>query len=329
MFCEKASNLAASQVTVVIPAYNPGSFLDEALRSVAAQTAPPGRVIVIDDGSDPPVRPEAGPWPFQLDFLRLDHAGQAAARNAGLAAWTTDLIAFLDADDVWHPLKLEWQLVALIRHPTAACVGCRAILIDGTGHCTGLGPGGNSARILPLDRTSFIQGAADGILVPSMVLMRRGPWLPPGGFDGAFHTEDLVYFDEFFAREGEAMVVDLPLLKRRMHGGNLTFAYRNMLRGYMKWLKERVEPDCGPVVAGRLHARLLLICGLSALAVGNGPEARQLLRRALAAGAGGKALAGFLFACLGPEIASVVRRGRHAMAGRMAARRWSSIPRPS
>src|SRR5262249_34415469 len=95
------------QVSVIMPCHNAGRWISQALRSAAAQTAPPHEVIVIDDDStdDSVEQIQASGVPHRLLRVRANNA--AAARNAGIALATGDWIAFLDADDIWYPHHLE------------------------------------------------------------------------------------------------------------------------------------------------------------------------------------------------------------------------------
>jgi glycosyltransferase involved in cell wall biosynthesis len=92
-------------VAVVIPAYNAGQFIGEALDSVSAQTARPSEVIVVDDGSTD--RTAAVARSRGVTLLTQPNRGVAAARNLAIRATGQHWIAFLDADDVWEPGKLE------------------------------------------------------------------------------------------------------------------------------------------------------------------------------------------------------------------------------
>ena len=94
------------EATVLIPTYNRQEHLDGVLSALADQAEPdvPFAVVLVDDGSDPPVSLEGRAWPFEVELVRLEaNVGRAAARNAGLAAVRTRLTIFLDDD--MRPLK--------------------------------------------------------------------------------------------------------------------------------------------------------------------------------------------------------------------------------
>jgi glycosyltransferase involved in cell wall biosynthesis len=105
---------ATIPVSVVVPAYNRAELLDAALSSVEAQTCSPEEIVVVDDGSDDDgVRQVAAQRGARL--IRQENSGVSAARNVGVAAARHEWIAFLDADDLWLPRKLELQWSALLR----------------------------------------------------------------------------------------------------------------------------------------------------------------------------------------------------------------------
>src|SRR5271156_2034659 len=97
-------------VSVIIPTYNYGRFVTEAVDSVLAQSYTDHEVIVVDDGSvdDTPERMQ--PYAERVRYLRQPNQGPSAARNNGIEAARGEYVAFLDADDLWHPRKLEAQL---------------------------------------------------------------------------------------------------------------------------------------------------------------------------------------------------------------------------
>ncbi|MCA1925390.1 MAG: glycosyltransferase [Thiobacillus sp.] len=106
------------RVTVVMPCWNAAAFVDEAVQSVLAQTYPDVELIVVDDGSTDDsaarVAALAGAAPGKIVLLHQDRCGPYAARNLGLARASGNFIAFLDADDTWHPAALEKMHAALV-----------------------------------------------------------------------------------------------------------------------------------------------------------------------------------------------------------------------
>jgi glycosyltransferase involved in cell wall biosynthesis len=115
-------------VSIVIPFLDPGAFLREAVESVLAQTYAEWELILVDDGSSD------GSSEVAAEFANSDRRIRAAAhpgrvnrgmsvsRNLGIEQARGEYLAFLDADDLWPPDKLEWQVAVLHRHRAAAAV---------------------------------------------------------------------------------------------------------------------------------------------------------------------------------------------------------------
>lgn len=104
---------AGTKVSVVIPAYNASRTIAETLQSAISQTHRNLEIVVVDDGSTDGTMAmiEAlAATDRRILPIRQANGGVAAARNAGIAASTGDFIAPLDADDLWHPAKIERQL---------------------------------------------------------------------------------------------------------------------------------------------------------------------------------------------------------------------------
>jgi glycosyltransferase involved in cell wall biosynthesis len=103
------STTTPNTITAIIPVHNGERHLAEAIQSVLAQTLPPGEIIVVDDGSTDASAAIAQSFGAPVRVLAQPNLGPAAARNLGLAHATGDLLAFLDADDLWTPNKLARQ----------------------------------------------------------------------------------------------------------------------------------------------------------------------------------------------------------------------------
>ncbi|MFN3325129.1 MAG: glycosyltransferase family 2 protein [Bryobacteraceae bacterium] len=104
------------RVSVIVPLFNKGPYVGRCLDSIAAQTYSDFEIIVVDDGStDEGPSVVASRTSPRLRLIRQKNAGPGAARNRGAAEARGELLAFLDADDAWHPEYLESSVVALDR----------------------------------------------------------------------------------------------------------------------------------------------------------------------------------------------------------------------
>ena len=97
-------------ISCIIPVYNGERYLAETLNSVVEQTYRPLEIIVIDDGSTDGSSRVAEAFGRHVQYCWQENAGEAAARNRGLSMAQTEFVAFLDADDLWHPEKLAKQI---------------------------------------------------------------------------------------------------------------------------------------------------------------------------------------------------------------------------
>lgn len=107
-------------VSVIIPTYNRGHVIGDAIASVLAQSFSDLEVLVVDDGSsdDTEQRVQAV-RDDRVRYIRVPHAGVSAARNTGVGLSRGPLLSFLDSDDVWKPEKLAREVAFLSRHPTS------------------------------------------------------------------------------------------------------------------------------------------------------------------------------------------------------------------
>lgn len=115
------------RVSVVIPTYNCASFVNEAVQSALKQSHPSAEVIVVDDGSTDDTEERLRHLVDRIRYIRKKNGGVATARNRGMQEANGDAIAFLDADDTWHPRKLEIQVAFLQQNDRVGLVGTRTI----------------------------------------------------------------------------------------------------------------------------------------------------------------------------------------------------------
>src|SRR5206468_3146529 len=107
----------APTICVVMPAYNEGRWIAEALGSILAQTDAADEILVVDDGSSDDTVEQVERFADRVRLVRQSNAGCAAAFNTGFAQTSADFVALCPADDVWEPRKLEWQREILARNP--------------------------------------------------------------------------------------------------------------------------------------------------------------------------------------------------------------------
>ena len=202
--------------SVVIPCYNVDAYLGEALESVRAQTRPVREVVLIDDGSRVPLAPPrdwSGP-PIKL--VRTPNRGLPAARNLGVAHCTGELVAFLDADDLWHPTKVEAQTRALAANPKAVASYTRCEEKPGF---FGFGP------YPPLDVSDdeFLLVLWYNLFFPpSAVAVRRDVLNEVGGFrEDLGNGEDIELWLRLL-RRGPFVQIPEPLTGYRQHAQQFT-----------------------------------------------------------------------------------------------------------
>lgn len=194
-------------VAVVIPCYNAGGFIGETIRSALEQTARPLEVIVVDDGSTDQSAAVAEAFGPPVRVIRQANQGESVARNRGIDEARGEWVAFLDADDVWKPHKLERQLAAA--EPDVIAVHTDLFYL---GSRTG------ELRIRERfgeDRYRIEKLAVSNAFVnPSAVIVRRecSPRFP----EWTRMAEDQIYCLEL-ARRGRIVLVEEPLTGYRIH----------------------------------------------------------------------------------------------------------------
>ena len=174
-------------VSVIVPTYSHEHYVEDALRSVEAQTFTDHEIIVINDGSPDKTAERLRPWreSGRIRYFEQPNAGQSAARNTGLRLARGRYIAFLDDDDLWPADKLAWQVAALECEPDAVLVyGFSESFGDaGPGYRAPEhgGPSGQAKR-------AFLRG--NHIVTPGQTLIRRDDLVAIGGLDTSLWATD-------------------------------------------------------------------------------------------------------------------------------------------
>ncbi len=104
-------------ISCIVPVFNGERYLAEALESILNQSYRPLEIVVADDGSSDNTVAVVARYGTRVRYLWQPNSGPAAARNLGLSTALGEFVAFLDADDLWHPEKLERQMARFAARP--------------------------------------------------------------------------------------------------------------------------------------------------------------------------------------------------------------------
>ena len=199
-------------VSVVLPVYNGERFIAHALNSVFAQDYENLDVVVVDDGSTDGTAAVLARYGERIRVVTQENGGPAVARNTGLAHSRGEVLAFIDADDLWHPRKLELQLEELAAAPEVEVSICHVRNFWN----------GDPREESDILRTREYETLNKGGVVQA-ALVRRAVFDEIGAFDPRLRFgEDT----DFYIRVGESgirqQVLERVLGYRRIHLDNMT-----------------------------------------------------------------------------------------------------------
>jgi glycosyltransferase involved in cell wall biosynthesis len=229
-------------LTVIVPARNAMPFLAETVDSIFAQKACPIQLLLVDDGStDGTVEFVSQLGSPEIKVLSLGGLGPSAARNAGIRAAQSDLLVFVDADDIWPPGALAALLAALDRDPSAQFARGRIRNFRGS-------TSGERRFITPPYR--FINVGS--------CLWRRSLFDQIGMFDEDLRLcEDLDLMLRCWENDIPKIEIDDVVLHYRRHPASMTHGLRpgtfGTLQGYKKHL-ERIRSGAFDPNAPRIHS---------------------------------------------------------------------------
>ena len=219
-------------ISVVIPCYNAAPFLRPAIESILGQSRPATELIVVDDGSTDDSARIAASFGPAVQVIRQENRGESAARNRGIEAATGDWVAFLDADDLWLPTKLERQAEVIRSAPgDVVCVTCQFFLF---------GEGVEERRCALPRRYEFPDPLREmllGFTVPIQcaVVRRAAARLTP--FPEAIrHAEETIFF-VLLRSQGRFLEVPEALVRYRRHGSQQSQEPGHMLRSALSRLR--------------------------------------------------------------------------------------------
>lgn len=230
-------------VVVIIPFYNGSEWIERAIKSVVAQTVPPDEFLIVNDGSKPEERASLDPLAEKYGFAIIDKAngGQGSARNAGVAASTSEYISLLDQDDFYLPNHIK-DLIGALPEDDPRLGYVYADLCEGNGfgdivHTNMLrqqpGMHPKQGHISTMLRHDFF-------VLPSAALIYRPAFEAVGCFDEQFMGyEDDDLFLRLFRAGYTNYFLDTPVTVWCRHTGSTSWSIK-MSRSRFRYFKKLV-----------------------------------------------------------------------------------------
>jgi glycosyltransferase involved in cell wall biosynthesis len=303
-----------ARVSVVIPTRNMGEFVVQAVESAITQSLVPHEVIVVDDNSTDGTFERLANMPPPVRVLRGPGQGAAIARNLALLAATGDYVAFLDADDMWLPGKLERQLADLQRK--GADVGYTDFI---RGPHLGDVSGPMMADVPEMPEGHVFERLLErNVVLTSSVIVRRELFGRSGVFKPSLKGGQDIDLWLRLARFAKFACLREPLVFYRQHGGNITASKSYKVLHALRWAEvHREHADVAPPVREYIRGRwtaALYEAGRHAWWDGDLPTARQCFRETLTVGpATPRALFWYGVASLPGPVLGALHRLRQAL----------------
>ena len=310
------TNANSPLVSVIVPAFEVAPYIAATLDSVLAQTYRRFEIVVVNDGSQdtPALEAALAPYRAHITYLTQVNSGAAATRNRAIYASHGDVLAFLDADDLWEPSFLEEQLAFLAAAPGAVLAWADSQPFGVAGELPTLmalePPSGQC------DHEALLTGRC--VVFTSTAIAHREDVLAVGAFDASLRRgED---FDLWLrlANRGQLVYNRRVLGRRRMNPAGLSASPVAMLQAQIAVRQRFVAasnlPEAVKAAAAaadrRVAAQVALHQGWASLSRGDTAAARRELAKAAEElpGRGLRAMLGLL--AVAPPLAVAWHRWR-------------------
>ncbi len=222
------------RVSVVIPTFNCERFIRRTVGSALRQTYRDFEIIVVDDGSTDGTQAVLAEYGEALHYIKQANQGASAARNAALSRATGEYIAYLDADDLWHPEKLAHQVEYLDANPSCGFVHTEVAVIDEQDSVLYARFNKETGRTVPQGKClrDILQRSHIQTLT---VLERRSAFDRAGKFDLRLPVaQDYLHWIQVTLQGYEVGYLPEPLGQYRWRAGSLMSSQRRLLGDFTK-----------------------------------------------------------------------------------------------
>ncbi len=223
--------MADSPISIVLPAFNAGQFIRRTIESIRAQSHRDWELLVVDDCSTDDTVKVVGELAKQDARIRLialtrNFGGPAGPRNIGVSAAQGEWIAMMDADDIWHPRKLEFQIKHLA---STGAAFCSTKMLD---FCRDDEIRFQPVETISVEAITFSQQLRKNRTPNSSVVVRRSLLLAcPFNEDLRYKaTEDLDCWLRIHERIGSSIKLSFPFLHYRRSANQISGSKLKMLR---------------------------------------------------------------------------------------------------
>lgn len=239
---------APVSVCVIVPAYNAERYLLDTVRSILNQSLSNLALLIADDGSTDGTLALARSIPDpRVSVLTGSNHGRAHARNREMQEWPpSEFVAYLDADDLWDPDKLETQITELRARPELVAVGCFMRYISSTGKVLG-----ETGQIIgPAEHEALRRGELSPFPVGSSIVVRRAIVDQMGGFDPDLREGEDLEFLSRLSRLGPIGCIPRALASYRIHPESAMARNRAGINLYSRFVRARIAArDAGSDLA--------------------------------------------------------------------------------
>ena len=217
-------------VSVIIPVYNTEKYIGEAIQSVLSQSYKNFEIIVVDDGSTDDSRNVVKSYGPSVKLLTQNHLGASAARNLGVKESRGNILAFLDADDLWTKTKLSLQMDAFMNEPALdLCFGYYETFV--------------SPELDEVHKNRFVcpKGSMPGY-IPSTLLIKKSSFMKVGFFDTQWRVGEFI---DWYAKAQilrlNIKIIPEMIVKRRIHSTNQGIREKDSRIDYLRILKASLD----------------------------------------------------------------------------------------
>ena len=224
-------NNHSCRVSVIVPVYNGEKFIESAVRNVLRQSHSPSELIVVDDGSTDRTAELLKAFQGVIRYVRQKKSGPAAARNHGLKLAVGDIVAFLDADDLWPDTKLETHVGFLKENPDVD-------IVQGLIQQMML----NKSKASSSDMIFDLSSAPYQFINIGSATYRKSVFDRIGDFDETlFDNEDTDWFIRAWEKNVKKVLINEVSLYYRLHDENMVWHQRPAQLALLKIFKRHLD----------------------------------------------------------------------------------------